>query len=48
MTAVEIAPKTQKMVMIEAPVIEEISGMAHSKDFGHERTSYEHDQTEIP
>ena len=27
-TVVEIAPKTQKMVMIEAPFIEELSGMA--------------------
>ena len=27
-TAVEIAPKTQKLVMIEAPFIEELSGMA--------------------
>ena len=28
MTEVEIAPKMQKMVMIEAPFIEELSGMA--------------------
>ena len=27
-TTVEIAPKTQKMVVIEAPFIEELSGMA--------------------
>ena len=27
-TAVEIAPKAQKMVVIEAPYIEELSGMA--------------------
>ena len=27
-TAVEIAPKTQKMVVIEAPFVEELSGMA--------------------
>ena len=27
-TAVEIAPKMQKMVMIEAPFVEELSGMA--------------------
>ena len=26
-TAVEIAPKTQKMVVVEAPFIEELSGM---------------------
>ena len=31
MTAVEIAPKMQKMVMIEAPFIEELSGMAIAK-----------------
>ena len=30
-TAVEIAPKTQKMVVIEAPFIEELSGMAMVK-----------------
>ena len=28
MTAVEIAPKTQKIVVVEAPFIEELSGMA--------------------
>ena len=28
MTAVEIAPKAQKMVVVEAPFIEELSGMA--------------------
>ena len=28
MTAVEIVPKMQKLVMIEAPFIEELSGMA--------------------
>ena len=28
MTAVEILPKTQKMVVVEAPFIEELSGMA--------------------
>ena len=27
-TAVEIAPKTQKIVVVEAPFIEELSGMA--------------------
>ena len=27
-TAVEIAPKTQKMVVIEAPLVEKLSGMA--------------------
>ena len=28
MTSIEIAPKTQKMVVIEAPFVEELSGMA--------------------
>ena len=31
-TAVEIAPKTQKMVVVEAPFIEELSGMAIVKN----------------
>ena len=31
MTTVEIAPKTQKMVMVEAPFVEELSGMAMIK-----------------
>ena len=30
-TAVEIATKTQKMVVVEAPFIEELSGMAMVK-----------------
>ena len=30
-TTVEIAPKTQKMVIIEAPFVEELSGMAMIK-----------------
>ena len=31
MRAVEISPKTQKMVVVEAPFIEELSGMAMVK-----------------
>ena len=31
--AIEIAPKTQKMVVIEAPFVEELSGMAIIKIF---------------
>ena len=31
MTTVEIAPKSQKMVIVEAPFIEELSGMAMVK-----------------
>ena len=30
-TTVEIAPKTQKMIIVEAPFIEELSGMAMVK-----------------
>ena len=40
---VEIAPKTQKMVVIEAPFVEELFRNGHSKDFGHERTIYKYD-----
>ena len=48
-SAVEIAPKIQKMVVVEAPFIEELSGMVivNSKNFRHERTSHKHDQVEI-
>ena len=46
-TAVEIAPKTQMMVVVEAPFIEELSGMGHSKNFRQEITSHKHDQVEI-
>ena len=46
-TAVEITPNMQKMVVIEAPFVEELSGMGHNKDFGHERSSHKHDQTKI-
>ena len=40
-TAVEIAPKTQKMVVVEAPFVEELSGMAIIKilDMKEEATS---------
>ena len=46
-TAVEIAPKTQKMVVVADPFIEELSGMTIVKNFRHERTSHKHDQVEI-
>ena len=46
-TAVEIAPKIQKMVVIEASFIKKTIRTGHSKDFGHKRTSNEHDHTEI-
>ena len=46
-TVVEIVPKMQKMVMIEAPFVEELSGMAIVKILDIKGTSYEHDQIEI-
>ena len=46
-TAVEIAPKAQKMVVVEAPFKEEFIRNGHSKNFRHERTSHKHDQVEI-
>ena len=42
---VEVAPTSQKMVMIEAPFIEELSGMAKIKILGHERANHKHDKT---
>ena len=45
--AVEIAPKTEKMVVIEAPFVEELSGMAIVKISDMKRTNYEHDQIKI-
>ena len=44
---VEITPKSQKMVIIEAPFIEELSGMDMGKDFRHERANYKHDKIEV-
>ena len=46
-TAVKIAPKTQKIVVVEAPFIEELSENGHSRIFRHKRTSHKHDQVEI-
>ena len=46
-TAVEIAPKPQKMVVVEAPFIEELSGMAIVKILDMKETSHMHDQVEI-
>ena len=47
MATVEIAPKSQKMVIVEAPFIEELSGMAMVKIFRHERTNHKHDKIEV-
>ena len=45
-TAVGIASKMQKMVVIRSSFHRRTIRNGHSKDFGHERTSHEHDQTE--
>ena len=44
-TKVEIAPASQKMVMVEAPFIEELSGMAMVKILDHENANHKHDKT---
>ena len=44
-TKVEVAPASQKMVMVEAPFIEELSGMAMA--IRHESANHKQDKTEI-
>ena len=44
---VEIVPKMQKLVMIEATFVEELSGMAMVKIFRQERANHKHDKIEI-
>ena len=46
-TKVEVAPTSQKMVMVEASFIEELSGMAMVKILRHENANYKYDKTEI-
>ena len=46
-TAVEIAPKNTKDGCDRRSFDRRTIRNGHSKDFGHERTSHEHDQTEI-
>ena len=46
-TTVEIAPASQKMVMVDAPFVEELSGMANGKDLRHENANHKHDKTEV-
>ena len=46
-TTVESAPKSQKMVIVEAPFIEKLSGIGHGKDFRHERANHKHDKIEV-
>ena len=46
-TTVKIAPASQKIVMVDAPFVEELSGMAMIKDLRHENTNHKHDKTEV-
>ena len=46
MKTVEVAPKLQKMVIIEAPFIEELSGMAMVKIVDI-RANHKHDKIEV-
>ena len=43
-TTVEIAPKSQKMVIVEVPFIEELLGMTMVR---HERANHKHDKIEV-
>ena len=45
-TTVVTAPKPQKMVIVEAPFIEELSGMA-MENFRHEIANHKHDKIEV-
>ena len=44
---VEIAPKSQKMVIVKAPFQRRIIRNGHGKDFRHERANHKHDKIEI-
>ena len=44
---VEIAPKLQKMVIIEAPFIQELSGMAMAKILDMKEQTKKHDKIEV-
>ena len=46
-TTVEIAPASQKIVMVDAPFVEELSGMAMIKILRHERANHKHDKIEV-
>ena len=43
----EINPKEQKLVVVEAPYVEQISGMAIVKLLDHARASYKHDEIKV-
>ena len=43
----EIVSSSQKMVIIEAPFIEELSGTCHDKNFRHGGANHKHDKIEI-
>ena len=44
---VEVAPASQKMVMVEAPFVEEFIRYGHGKDLRHENANHKHDKTDI-
>ena len=44
---VEIAPKSQKMIIVEAPFYRRIIRNGHGKDFRHERANHKHDKIKI-
>ena len=44
---VEIAPASQKMVMVDAPFIEGLSGYGHDKNLRHERANHKHDKIKV-
>ena len=46
-TTVEIALKSPKMVIVEAPFIEELSGMAMVKILDMKRANHKHDKIEV-
>ena len=47
MTTVEIAPASQKMVMVDAPFVEELSGMAMIKILDMKEQTTKHDKIEV-
>ena len=46
-TTVEIAPASQKMVMVDTPFVEELSGMAMVKILDMKDANHKHDKTKI-
>ena len=44
---VEIVPKSQKIVIVEAPIFRGIIRNGHGKDLRHERAKHKHDKIEV-